>query len=174
MAYVLEEYLNEGDNSYGSFGSDVEYGQTFTDADGFTITRVRLLLYRGATGTAGTLTVGIRATSSGNPTGANLVSDSMAVNDLTTNTAGAWYTFDFSPGLSLTAATMYGIVCTNSNARTVYWRTDTTSPPYAGGTAWTSSAGKLLRDQMFETYSGSEEEEGVLRASGPLRLLQGG
>jgi hypothetical protein len=157
MAYVLEEYYNTDPNTYGAFKDPVEYGQTFTSVAGFTITRVKLWMYRltdGSTGT--TLTVGIRATSGSAPTGANLVETTMAVDDITTDSNGAWYTFDFSSGLSLSAGVKYAIVCTDNGDRTIRWRSDSTSPSYAGGTAWFTGGGPIARDQMFETYSGND------------------
>jgi len=80
------------------------------------ISNVRLKLYRIGSG-IGTLTVAIRAVDpvTSKPTGADLVSATMAADSISTNTAGTWYEFDLGSTQILDAATEYAIVCRTSS-----------------------------------------------------------
>lgn len=156
---TLYEYYNTGDD-----GAYDEYGvywsaQTFTPSTAHKITSVKLKLYR--VGSPGTITVGIRATSSGLPTGADLCSGTINGNTLTTDTAGAWYEITLGAGYDLSASTKYAIVVRaldGWSGNEPYWRYDSTSPTYAGGSfvysensggSWSAVTGN---DFMFEEW----------------------
>ena len=107
--------------------------QTFTTGSvSHTITSVQLRLKR-SNGEPGTVTVSLRATDTGEPTGADLTSDTYDGDTLTT--AYVWYEFDFSE-ITLTADTTYAIVVRATAASSpvgVYWARNS-SGGYTGGT----------------------------------------
>ena len=153
---TLYEYYNTNDDSAGSFDNDEWICQTFTPATAHTIQQVKLKMYR--SGTPGTITVSIRATSADKPTGADLTSGTINGDTLTTDTAGAWYTITVTD-YALSAGTKYAIVIRSTNAGSLgYCRDDVTSPTYAGGSygessdsgvTWTMNTNK---DFMFEEW----------------------
>ncbi len=129
-------------------------GQTFKPAITHTIGRVVLTMYR--VGTPGDVTVSIRATSGGLPTGADLTSVTIDGDLLPTLASRAPVNLDF-PGVLLTAATTYAIV----------WRavttsmgiiTDDTSPTYTDGSrvdsanSGSSWAAITTTDHLFEEW----------------------
>lgn len=146
-------YETGGDaNQIDIYGAEWAY-QTFTTTQTHTVSSVWLYIQK--TGTPGTITLSIRHTSGGVPTGADLgtatfVGSSLAVTH-------SWYEFVFSPEISLESATMYAIVVRNisqDTANDVQWRW-TTAGGFANGNAghshdsgssWTSDA---LADQLF-------------------------
>jgi len=160
LAASIYEYYNTGDNISTSIYSSIWRGQTFTPSVAHTITSVKLKLYRiGAA--PGTVTVGIRATSGGQPTGGDLCSGTIDGNTLTTLFTGAWYEITLGSGYDLSAGTKYAIVvgAPSSDAfNYIRWRMDTLSPTYGGGwlvssgdggSSWTSTS---IYDLMFEEW----------------------
>lgn len=113
-------------------------GKTSTDAP-FQLGRVRLKLYR--VGSPGTCTVYIRTSR----TGPNLGSSSLNGNSFTNLPTGAWYTFDFSPYISLPATTPYYIIVKASSGTSssyVGWNVDSGNgwtPQYSGGYIYQTS-----------------------------------
>lgn len=163
MARRFEHYITDDDNTDFMAGN-AWVGQTFTPSIPHTITSVKLKLYR--IGSPGTLTVGIRATSSGKPTGADLCSGTIDGNGLTTDTAGAWYEITFGAGTSLSVGTMYAIVgrALDGTISTdeVRWRVDRTSSTYSGGTEVYSTNGGSI--WYIDTYDNMFEEWGTVPA----------
>ncbi len=160
------EYYITGDDGFGQILSvdlvDDQYwaAQTFTPAISHTITNVNLLLYRA--NSPGTITVSIKATAAGVPSGADLISGTTDGNTLTTNTAGEWRTISLGSGISLTSGTQYAIVVREAGGTIqdiVRWRSDNSSPGYAGGSYVTSAdsgstwTANTSRDFMFEEWS---------------------
>jgi len=137
-------------------------GQTFTPSTAHTITSVKLLLYR--VGSPGTYTIGIRATSSGLPTGGNLCSGSIDGDTLTDNPAGEEKEITLGAGANLSASVQYAIVMDardGSAGNSVQSRGRSTDASYAGGTrcysansgvAWTAVAAD---DHWFEEWGES-------------------
>ena len=161
MAYTLQEYYDVNDNT-----TTVCYGvqwrcQTFTDAGGFDLTRVSVKAFR--TGTPGDVTMDIMGTTDGKPSEGVLGTVDVSANGWTTDSAGDWYNFDFSPAVTLTAGTPYAIVLSipgGGPTNKIDWRDDSSGAAYDGGTYvystdsgsnWTISSGA---DLMFRTYSG--------------------
>jgi hypothetical protein len=133
--------------------------QTFTAASSYTIGSV--LLYCFANVNCGTITVSIRATAAGIPTGADL-----CVGTINADTVGAsigWApAITFGDGMSIVSGTQYAIVVkapSATNGTGFYWGADGTAPGYAGGNSgysddsgvnWTATAN---RDLYFDIYS---------------------
>jgi len=155
----LHEYYNTGDDSYVSIYGDIWKAQTFTPSTNHKVTSVKLLLYR--VGSPGTVTVSIRATTDGKPTGADLCVGTTDGNTLTTNTAGEWREITLGNGYDLSADTQYAIVIRALNAistNRVVWCLDASSPTYGDGTyVYSSDSGDSwtvdnARDCMFEEW----------------------
>ncbi len=153
------EYYDIGyDGSYPAYGA-VWLAQTFIPQIAHTITSVKLKLYR--IGSLGTTTVGIRATSGGHPTGADLCSGTYDGDLITDSGAGDWYEITLGTGVSLTQDTKYAIVLDARNSvggGALQWRRDASDPTYANGNMerstdsgvnWTSYTGT---DFYFEEW----------------------
>ena len=155
----LFEHYNLGDVSTFNIGAAATFGgQTFTPTVAYTITSVRLKLYR--TGTPGDATIGIQATSSDLPDNTYLTSETISLNGITKDTSGEWVEIAFGTSVTLSVNTKYAIVVqaldTDSSNR-IYFRINT-SGTYAGGNAVYSNnsgvswAHYANSDWMFETY----------------------
>lgn len=150
------EYYNTGDSgSEGVWGVHWK-AQIFTvGATGHTVTSVKLKMFR--IGSPGTLTVSIRATTDGKPSGNNLTSGTINGNTFTDSSQGLWYEITLTE-YTLSANTQYAIVVralTGDVNNYVAWRDD---GGYANGDycysddsggSWTSSA---FHDFMFEVW----------------------
>ncbi|KKK71996.1 hypothetical protein LCGC14_2908310, partial [marine sediment metagenome] len=158
MATKFEYYSTGDDNAFGIWG--VHWlTQTFTPSAAHKITSVKLKLFR--LGSPGTVTVSIRATSGGEPTGSDLCSGTEDGNNLTEDGDGAWYGITLGAGYDLDADTKYAIVAkalSGSDAlNSANWRGDSSSPTYSGGAGLYSDnsgvdwAGYDV-DRMFEDW----------------------
>jgi len=160
----LYERYNTGDNTFWLIGGIKWGGQTFTIGNTSTnedhvITSVKLLLSRGTN--PGIITVSIRATADGKPTGNDLAVGTTNGNTLPTPPLYEWREISLSPHHTLLADTQYAIIARcldGGGADVVYWRLDSSSPTYTGGTyirseddnsTWDIHAGY---DSMFEEY----------------------
>lgn len=156
-----ESYIINDDSAEDFFGVEWE-AQTFTNNAAYIITAVKVRVFRILS--PGDVTVSIRATAAGEPTGADLTTGTFDGDTLTTNTSGEWITITLSP-IALDNATQYAIVMravSGSGANTVSWRADGSSPTYSGGTRvssgnsgsnWNVVSGT---DLLFETISDLE------------------
>lgn len=160
-AQTLVDYYNSGDNNQGDFQGSEWLAQTFEASETFDISRVKVKMYR--VGSPGTLTVSIRATSAGLPTGSDLVSGSFNANTMVTSSPGDWYEITFGTAQTLTVGNTYAIVVRATGGdinNLIYWRTDTTAGYANGqragstdsGASWSAVSGQ---DLMFETYAGT-------------------
>ena len=173
MAYTLQDSYTTGYDQDSTFYAAYWYGQTFTANSAYSISRVSLPLKR--VGSPGTLTVSIRATTAGLPTGADLCSATMDPAGIATSYA--WHDFDFSPAAALSSGTVYAIVlrtATGDSSNLIGIQADNSSPAYAGGAfiyslnsgaSWTALG---TRDLLFETYSGSDAAFIELTATGAM------
>jgi len=109
-------------------------GQTFTPASSHWLKAVKLKLYEPGGGD-GLVTVAIRKTTAGKPSGADLVLATMPGSYLTTG--AAWHEFGFGDGVLLQAATLYAIVIRKTGGL-AYW-TRSGSSVYAVGQGTSSS-----------------------------------
>ena len=116
MAAEKIDYSTHNTGSTSFSGADW-VAMNFTASESYTITSVKLNLFR--TGTPGTLTVSIRATTADVPSGADLASGTFAGNDLLT-TPGQYEEITLGAGCSLVSGTKYAIVC-RCAAASVYW-----------------------------------------------------
>lgn len=131
---TLYQYYIAGDDSRADIYDARWPTQTFTPSTNHIITSVKLLLYRN--NNPGTVTVSIRATSGGVPTGADLCSGTTNGNTLETADPYEWREITFSAGALLLADTMYAIVvrATGGDAsNSLYWRYDGLNATYPGG-----------------------------------------
>jgi len=155
----MYEYYNTGDDNHCWLYGTTWVAQTFTPSVAHTITSVKLKLFR--VGSPGTITVSIRATSGGQPTGSDLCSGITTGDTLTTSALGEWREITLGSGYGLSAGTTYAIVvrATSGNSSNyVWWRVDSSSPTYGGGmyllssnsgSSWISGASY---DLMFEEW----------------------
>ena len=149
---VVDQSWLQNDDNQENVTTTTWKAMTFTPALDHTIRGVRLCLYGSG---VGTITVSIRATSSGLPTGGDLCSGTLDGSQLGTSNEGKVYDVSFGAGEALTAGTVYAIVVRTA-AGTLYWRSSTAG--YAGGNkcsstnsgvAWTADA---TRDLLFQEY----------------------
>jgi len=142
-------------------------GQTFTPTVTGQLTKADINLFcSGCTGTTPALTLSLRATSGGLPTGADLASATIAGFN---SGASGYYTGTFSPAPTLTAGTQYALVIrptTNPSpgtyALTRSGTSTTGSDVYAGGTRVSGATngtvwsipltGGISTDAGFKTY----------------------
>ena len=156
---TLFEHYNTGDNGSGLPHGDFWEGQTFTAESNHSVFAVNLKLRR--VGSPGEVTVSIRDTSSGLPTGGDLASGTIDGNTVTTGATGEWYPIDLSPTINVTSGTLYAIVVKCPTAyeyNFAYPRADLDSPTYADGNrVWSDNSGSSWTpdtntDFMFEVY----------------------
>ncbi len=176
-SYSGNDYYLTADTGGKIFYGAAWLAQTFTAASSYTASGARLKLYR--LGSPGTITVSLRATAGGVPTGADVVSGTTSGDTLTTDSGGEWRTITFSATSALTSATVYALVVRATGASypgsAVYWRLDSTSPTYTGGSYIHSSdsgsnwTAYTTGDFMFGvTVSGTPSSEVTLTASGDI------
>lgn len=163
---VIQDHYNIDDDSASEDGKAGAYGtrweaQSFTANQTYTITEAKLLLSADLDATGKTLTVSIRATVGGKPSGGDLCSGTIAGASVPIDDGNRdWLTVDFGAGTPLTNGQVYAI-CIRSDevAANISWWVDLTSPSYAGGQRvvsnnigvdWTL----IAHDFLFETYGG--------------------
>jgi len=134
MATLYENYTTGVDGA-NPIATTRYHCQTFTPAIAHTITSVKMLLYR--IGSPGTFTVAITAVDgSSKPTGADLATGTYNGNTLTADAGGLWYEITLGAGTLLSASTEYAMQVRVGGVQwtdCVLWRSDDTSPTYAGG-----------------------------------------
>ena len=149
---IFAQFTTGDDANMNIFGANWE-AQTFTPAVSHEINYVELWISR--TNLPGDVTVSIRETSAGLPTGADLASGTINGNDLltTTDVVGVNLT-----NAALTGGVVYAIVVRapgGDASNFIPWRCDTTSPPYTdgqrclstnSGSSWTADS---TRDFLF-------------------------
>lgn len=176
----LFDYYNTGDDTTPGAHLTRWMAMTFTTTSAYDITSVKLKLTKSSTYAPGTVTVSIRATTGGLPTGGDLASGNTDGDTLPPfGDEGEWREITFSAPYSLSDGTKYAIVIRPGNDTggndSVKWGADSSSPTYSGGSycysnnsggSWTAFTGS---DMMFETWgSGSVELAGSLASSSGL------
>lgn len=154
---------NTGDDGNRDGYSNNWLAQTFTTETIHLIAKVKLKLFR--TGDPGTILVSIKATTSGDPTGADLCSGEIEGNTITDNAAGEWYEISLGDGFTFANNTKYAIVVRAVDGdvdNKVSWRADITDSAYTGGEYNVSSNsgsswdGYPAVDCMFEEWGVGE------------------
>jgi hypothetical protein len=156
-APIRWEYLNTTADGAQGLGTQ-SIGQTFlVGGTSHTVTSIKLLLYR--IGEPGTITLYLKATSSGLPTGGVLSSGTLDGDEFTDDTGGEWETFNMSL-VTLSASTLYCIYIVGSGdgSNKAMWQADGSSPSYSDGNEIYSAvpavtwAAYTPSDQMFEIW----------------------
>ena len=153
------DYYSTGDEDAVDIYGANWYAQTFTTSEAYSISSVRLKIYR--LGEPGTGTVSIReADDGGDPAGGDLCSGTINANTITTGTGGGWYEIEFSSSYDLEASTQYAVVAraiAGDSSNYLAWRYDPTGSlddgnyesSTDGGMSWTAN---INYDCMFSTW----------------------
>lgn len=155
---VKVDYYDETGQETNELIGEATWGaQTFKATSSYTIKAVRLKL-GGVAETAGTITVSIRNTAGGFPTGGDLCSGTTDGSILTINTA--WIEISLGDGCALEADAVYAIVvCAPSAPWATVWAQADDSNGYADGQACESTDSGVNwvafsnSDYLFETYT---------------------
>lgn len=162
MATKYENYITGDDSRADIYGARWA-AQTFTPDTNHIVTSVKLLLYRN--NSPGTVTVSIRATSAGLPSGIDLASGTTTGNNLATADPYEWREITFSSGALVVAGTIYAIVVRatgGDSGNNLYWRYDGSDAGYTDGhSAFSTDSGStwphsLTDDYMFEEWGGPQ------------------
>lgn len=145
----------EGDataDSATSVDSTTDYiGQTFTASASYYVTTVKIYCAKTPSADIGTVSLGIRETSGGDPIGLDMITATVDSDDVPPTSAYDWVTFTFTTGTNLTSGSTYAIVVRADNAAAArqFYMVYENDNPYAGGTrkysttsgaTWTSNA----------------------------------
>lgn len=161
LAATIYQFYNSGDEGSITIYGDIWQAQMFTVAVPHSCDSVRLKGYR--TGAPGTITVSLRATTDGEPSGEDLAVGTYEGGNLLTDEGGTWFSLQFAEGYSVSAQ-KYALVvrCAGANSsNSMRWRCDYSEPSYTGGSraqsdnegvTWTIDT---VRDMMFEEWSGA-------------------
>jgi hypothetical protein len=155
---VQDNYETGGDAWRSDNGGTYWSAQTFTPSSNYNVTSIEVFMYRESALTPTTVTAAIRATSAGEPTGANLASGSIAGSTLTTSSSGAWNDITLSSPYSLSSGTQYAVVVYGSNG-VFYHRYDSGGATYSGGTF-------LWSDDSGATWTNNADMDGYFRTNG--------
>ncbi len=166
MADTLVDAYQTGDTTENTISSTYWRAQTFTTSSAYDVTKIELKLFKFGGALPGIVTVSLRATSGGNPTGSDLSSSTGTSNGDTLPTSGGaagWREFVLSTPVALSSGEKYAIVlrCENGTGSSypLRWRQGSTG--YAnGGYAFSSNSGVdwgngTVYDFMFRTYTGA-------------------
>lgn len=158
MPATKREYVDSSDNWSQLYGSEWKATLFTTPGTGHTVKSIKLNIFR--YGSPGIVTVSIRATSGGVPTGPDLASGTINGDDLTTSTGGELKEITMGTEILLSAGTTYAIVvrCAGTDGtHALGLRYDGSSPPSPSsaysvnsGSSWTSYGGLVTYD--FEVW----------------------
>ncbi len=184
------EYCDEGADRGGGFYEDWYQAETFTPETDYTVTSVRLKLWRisyiAKNPEGKNATIGIKATDGTKPIGNYLTSRTLAISDVTTEYPGGWVEIDL-PDYSVSTGTTYAVYaeCPNCYSKTVKieegiyadaeylnWMEDTGGPK--GGTCdrmhrcthWSTSQSTLPGEWQCKPDSGSYSYDFLLEVWG--------
>ncbi|ACZ61394.1 hypothetical protein [Dehalococcoides mccartyi] len=149
---VIDQSWLQNDDNQEAVTTTTWKAMTFTPATNHTIRGVRLALYGSS---VGSITVSIRATSGGLPTGGDLCSGPLDGSQLNGTFDGKVYDISLGVGTALTAGTVYAIVV-RTGSGTLNWRSSAAgydrgnkcSSTNSGG-SWTTDATRELLFQEF-------------------------
>ncbi len=160
MTTLYENYTESSSGGGANAATTTRVGQSFTPQLSYTITSVKLNMYK--IGSPGTLTVYIKATDgAGKPTSSVLASGTYNANTITDGHPPEWIEISLGAGVLLTSGIKYALYYKLSNPdvnNSTRHTADETSPTYTGGSfisstdggsSWTVSASV---DLLFETW----------------------
>lgn len=159
---IYQNYITGDDGDYDGYTANW-IAQTFTPTLVHMISKVKLKLFR--VGTPGTITVSIKATAGGKPTGADLCVGTIEGTGITDDANGEWYEITLGDGYVFEKDVMYAIVVrapSGDSDNKVSWRADKSSPTYTGGTYCSTSDSGVEwgivsgSDCMFEEWGAGE------------------
>jgi hypothetical protein len=171
---ALFDHYNTGDTDTFAFFLDFWEAQNFTATDSYNATSVRLKLAR--SDSPGTITVSIRESSAGIPTGSDLGSGTTDGNTLTDDPGGEWREITFSSPIAITESTNYAIIA-RCEGLFGAWRGDfSANPVYSGyesnsedaGVNWTAHDDLVFMFEVYGTSGGGSTVE--LEGSLPLTM----
>ncbi len=169
--------VTSGDNSANNFQATNWESQTVAVQHTGYITAVKIKLYR--VGDPQDVTVSIRETAAGLPTGLDLSSATVDCTSITTSTTGEWITFTLtSPVLVIEGAT-YAIVVRAPSGSTpsnyANWRFSSTSIYSGGSRCYSTNSGSSWTAYATQDYTFDLVfEGGSLEFSGLLSTVRGG
>ena len=166
---ILYEYNITQDYLAGSYLGDNPFAQTFTPSIAHSITSVKFKTYR--SGSIGTITAAIRATTGGAPSGGNLTTGTYNGDTLPAYPAVTEFEVELT-SLALSAGVTYAIVMSYSGAGSWGMLTDhigVTSYPdnYTGGSVWYSTDG----GSTWTQYNGTNYGDMLFKEYGVGNLL---
>ncbi len=169
MTTIIEEYVDNDDDSVNSNDTDPIIGQTFTignTGDNLTIELSEVSIKVSRTNTPGITAVEIfEVNPGGYPIGTALSTGSFDGDALgTTNSTATPWTNITMTGATLKASTTYALVLTPADTDAtdfVNWRSDESSPAYTGGNYIAFEGGAWIKntgwDVMFQIRGGTYE-----------------
>lgn len=151
---------NSSSTIFRSVSANRHAAQSFTTTDSYTISSVKILIYR--FGLPENFTVSIREVSGDDPTGGDLAVGTFNGDDITEDTGGEWKEVTFNTPYELTESTKYTIYIRNEGTPhgvgpALYWLGVSGSSSYPngagrysfnGGVGWSSAS----KDFNFETW----------------------
>ena len=140
---VIDQSWLQNDDNQETFTGNNWRAMTFTPETNHTIRGVRLALYGSS---IGSITVSIRATASGLPTGSDLCSGTLDGSQLNGTWDGKVYDISLGAGTALTAGTVYALVVRTASGN-LSWRSSPAGYDRGqkcnsanAGVAWTADA----------------------------------
>lgn len=170
MATRYEKYTTGDDANQSIYGEDWN-AQTFTPSTTHQISSVRLYLNKVGS-PSGNITVSIRATSSGKPTGSDLTFGTVLASSV--GTSSGWIEITFDTSYLLVAGTKYAIVVrvlNGTGSHYINWRIDLDVTGYpSSDSLYSSDSGATWsfhsegdNDLLFEEWGlGGGEGAGVI------------
>lgn len=156
IAYTIKDYYTPTTDTREANGASSNrwFGNAFTAGSTYTLTMVELKLSK--SGTPNTVTVHIRATTGGNPSGADLCSGTTNGNLLsTTNSDATPHTnITLSAGCNLASGTVYSVfISATGGGSYVSWRSDLGSTYPITGWVYSDNAGSTWATEIGGTES---------------------
>ena len=159
---TLQDYFIDVSSSVAAWlGQTSWFAQTFIASNSYRISSVKLALKKEAGASPGTITVSIRATSAGVPSGGDLATGTTDGDTLTTDVE--WREITFGSSISLTSGVKYAIVARVSG-ETAYWVANLEGHSYANG-AQCSSADSGSNWSENDTYDLGFETWGTVQVN---------
>ena len=162
---LITDLLSSGADTAVLINNTDYCAQTFAPSEAYSITGMNMICYR--VGNPATLTVSLRATAVGLPSGADLVLGTYDTSTIGTSTNGTWINVAFTSDYALTAGVTYALVARTSAAgvgNQLQWLADTGNG-YANGEECTFVAAVWAavpaNDLLFEVEARNAITQGL-------------